>query len=113
MHVFGKGKFELLTLTETKLKRNGKVSWCGVNGIIASVRRWKELLNDMWPSTVIDFYCVSIRILWIKFKFSRVKVFVVVGYGSNEGDGEEWDKFWNDMDMILDRVGNVINTDET
>ena len=29
--VFREGKFEFLALTETKLKRNGEVSWCGVN----------------------------------------------------------------------------------
>ena len=28
--VFRKGKFELLALTETKLKGNGEVSWCKV-----------------------------------------------------------------------------------
>ena len=33
--VFRKGKFELLSLKETKLKVNEEVSWCGVN---ASVR---------------------------------------------------------------------------
>ena len=49
---------------------------------------------------------VSPRILLIKFKFSRVKVCVVVGYGPNEGDGEERDRFWNDMDRTLDSVGN-------
>ena len=38
--------------------------------------------------------------------FSRVKVCVVVGYDPNEGDGEEGERFWNDMDRILDRVGN-------
>ena len=32
---------------------------------------------------------VSSRILWIKFRFPRVKVCVVVGYAPNEGDGEE------------------------
>ena len=26
--------------------------------------------------------------------------------GTNEGDGEERDRFWNDMDRILDRLGN-------
>ena len=52
----------------------------------------------------MDFGYVSSRILWIKLKFSRVKVFVVVGYGPTEGDGEE--KFWNDMDRTLDCVGN-------
>ena len=28
------------------------------------------LLNDVWQNAVIDFGCVSSRILWIKFKFS-------------------------------------------
>ena len=31
---FRDGKFELLALTEIKLKGNGEVSWCRVNGII-------------------------------------------------------------------------------
>ena len=47
------------------------------------------LLNNVWHSAIIDFGCVSSRILWIKFKFSRVKVCVVVGYGPNEGIEEE------------------------
>ena len=47
------------------------------------------LLNDVWHSALVDFGCVSSRILWIKFRFSRVKVCVVVGYCPNEGDGEE------------------------
>ena len=81
MDVFREGKFELLALTEKKLKGNGEVSWCGVNGIIADVQeleRVKEgvgiLLNDVWHSAVIDFGCISARILWVKFKFSRVKL---------------------------------------
>ena len=45
---------------------------------------------------------VLARILWIKFKFSRVKVCVGMGYGPNEGIGGERERFWNDMD----RVGN-------
>ena len=60
----------------------------------------------MWHSAMIDFGCDSSRIFWIKFKFSIVKVFVVVGYVSNEGDGEERNRFWNEMDRVLDRVGN-------
>ena len=64
------------------------------------------LLNDVWYSAVIDFECVSFRIPWIKFKFSRAKVCVVVGYGPNEGDCKEREGFWNDFDRIGDRVGN-------
>ena len=37
-------------------------------------------MNDAWHS-------VSSRILWSKLQFSRVKVYVVVRYGPNEGDG--------------------------
>ena len=52
-------------------------------------RRWKELLNDVWHIAVIDFGCASSRILWIKFKFCRVKVCVEVGYGPSEEKGIE------------------------
>ena len=76
MDVFREGKFEMLAKTETKLKGNGEVSWCGVNGIIGGVqameRAWEGvdiLFNDAWHSEVIDFGCVSSRIPWIKFKF--------------------------------------------
>ena len=93
--VFRERKFELLALMESKMKGNGEISWSGLNGIIASVqemeraREWVAiLLNDVWHGAVEDFGCVSSRNLWIKFRFSRVKVCVVVGYRPNE-DGEE------------------------
>ena len=41
-------------------------------------------MNDVWHSAVIDFGCVSSRILWIKFNFSSVKVCVVVGWGTTQ-----------------------------
>ena len=62
-------------------------------------------MNDVWHSGVVGFGYVSSRILWIKFMFSKVKVSVVVGYGPNE-DGEEKDRFWNDLGSIVDRIGN-------
>ena len=34
-------------------------------------------MNDVWHSAVVKSECVSSRILWIKFKFSRVKVCVI------------------------------------
>ena len=52
---------------------------------------------------MIDFGCVSSRILWIKLKFLRVNDCVVVGYSPNEGDGEERDRFWNNLDRVLDK----------
>ena len=94
--VFKEGKFELLAWTETKLKGNGEVPLCGVNDIIAGVQEMERtregvsiLLNDVWHSAVVDFACISSRIFWIKLTFSSFQVCVVVGYGPNEGDGEE------------------------
>ena len=55
---------------------------------------------------MVYFGYISFRIFFIKFKFSRVKACVVVWYGPNEGDGEERDRFWNDMDRTLDSIGN-------
>ena len=85
MDIFREGKFEFLALTETKLKWNGEVSWFGVNSIIAGVQEMERaregvaiLMSDLWHSAVIDFGYVSSRILWVKFKFSMVKVCVVV-----------------------------------
>ena len=49
---------------------------------------------------------VTFRVLWIRFKFPRLKVCVVVGYGPNEGNGEERERFWNELDRIVDRLGN-------
>ena len=30
----------------------------------------------------------------------------MVGFGPNKGNGEESEKFWNDLDVILNREGN-------
>ena len=87
VEIFIKGKFELLALTETKWKREGEVSWCEVNGIISGVQKIERaregvaiLLKDVWHGAVVKSGYVSSRIHWIKFSFSRVKVYVVVGY---------------------------------
>ena len=61
----------------------------------------------MWHNTAIDFGYVCSGILWVKFKFSRVKIcVVVVGYSPSEGDGEERETLWNDLERVLDKVGN-------
>ena len=46
--------------------------------LMASLRVFRRervaiLLNDVWHSAGVKFGFVSSRILWIKFKFSRVK----------------------------------------
>ena len=60
--IFKKAEFELLVLTETKLKGNGEVSWSGVNVIFAGVQEMQRarevlavLLNDVWHSAVVKY----------------------------------------------------------
>ena len=67
MDVFREEKFELLILTEKKLKRNGKVSWCVVNGIIGGFQEMERaregvaiLLNYERHRAVMDFGCISL-----------------------------------------------------
>ena len=61
------------------------------------------LLNKMWHGVVIDFGFVSSRILWTKFKFSRVEVCVVVKYGTSEGECKERRKEYWILDRNMDK----------
>ena len=86
----------MLDLTETKLKGNGEVSWCGLNGIttcVHEIERAREglavLMNDEWRNAMIGVRYVSSRIVWVKFKFSRIKVCIVAVYGLKEGKVKE------------------------
>ena len=73
MDVFRKEKFELLTLMETKLKGNGKVSWCGVNGITANVREMERARKCVarYSGTLdvlaLEFYGLSLGFQGLKF----------------------------------------------
>ena len=49
---------------------------------------------------------LALRTLWVKFKFSRVKVCVVVVYGPTKGELEERERFWNDLEKAVDRIIN-------
>ena len=112
----GGGRFQtrkvrvaLLNGDEIERKWRGILVWskwhhCWCSGDMEGVA---ILLKDEWHSAVIDFGCVSSRILRIKFRFSKIKVCVVVGYGPSEGGGEERDRFFSGMDSIPDRVGIV------
>ena len=44
--IFRKGKFELLALTETKIKENGKVPWGNVRSVSASVMEIERARED-------------------------------------------------------------------
>ena len=67
--VFRKTKFELLDLTETKLKGNGEVSWWGVNGIMASVQEMERARKVGHPVERCVVQCSSK--LWICFQGLR------------------------------------------
>ena len=74
--------------------REGKFEFFAFDGDEIE-REWRRIMvwskchhywcsGDVWRSAVINFGCVCSRILWTKFTFSRVKVYVVVWYGDEE-----------------------------
>ena len=74
INVFKNGKFELLVLTETKVKGSGEDEWCGVKCVYAGVERNVRakkgvtiLMNDAWHKSMVKFECVSSRVLMAKF----------------------------------------------
>ena len=46
------------------------------------------------------------RVLWIKSNFSNIKVCTVTAYGPTEGEVEEREGFWNNLNRVVDRVSN-------
>ena len=72
-------------------------SYCGVQEIERAREGLAILLSDVWHSVAMDFGFVSFRILWIKSRFSKVKVCVLVRYTPSEGDGKEKERLWNVM----------------
>ena len=42
-----KGKFEMVALSETKLKGNREMSWCGVKGIIVGIQANEMNMESM------------------------------------------------------------------
>ena len=58
-------------------------------------------MNDFWHSGVVGYRRVCSRHLWLRVRFSKVKLFVVVVYDPTEGDVQQREKFW-----VVDRVGD-------
>ena len=114
--VFRNGKYELLALKETKLKGNGEVSCCGVNGIIASIQEMERaregvaiLLNEVWHSVVIDFGCVGSRVWWISLNSQWLNFMWWWGMAPMEkmvkkgrGSGMTWTGLWIELEMGID-----------
>src|SRR5678815_976737 len=51
---------------------------------------------------MVDFVCVSTRILKVKFKFEKVKICEVATYSPSEGNVEERTIFWDNLNDVLD-----------
>ena len=53
---------------------SGKWYHCRKEEMERNIEGMAILLNDVWHNAVVNFRCVSYRIIWTKFKFSRVKL---------------------------------------
>jgi len=112
--VFKRGKFDVLGLCETNLKGREDFVWNDVHGVRSGregAGRGKEgvavLLSDEWYKALVAYKCICSRVMWVKFKFDRVKVCLVVAYGPvNDRSDEEKVRFWNDLGRAMNEIGN-------
>ena len=111
--IFKESRMGLLGLCEINLKGNEKFLWNDVHGVRAGMKgreRAKEgvgvLMNEEWYKALVKYECVSSRVIYVKFKFKRVKMHIVVAYGPlNDRKKEEKDKFWNELRTIVNEFG--------
>ena len=107
--MFKERKMDVLVLSETKVKGYGERDWEGEKVIISGVSercRAREgvamiIKEELWEG-VIEYKCVSSRLMWVRMKVSQEKMFVVGVYGPGMERAEnERDAFWDSLNECL------------
>ena len=115
-NLFQRRNFDVLALSETKLKGRGQVKFGCMYGRVSGITRGRAregvalLLKEELLQHVVEWREVSSRIMWVKMKMGlNVWVFVSVYGPGGERDEQERDDFWNDLNDCLGNFGNNCN----
>ena len=108
--IFKNRKMDILALSETKVKGSGLREWEGQKVIVSGVSercRAKEgvgimLSGQMW-SRMLDYKCVSSRLMWVKLNLNGEKLNVVSVYapGMEKKDCER-ERFWGNLNECIE-----------
>ena len=103
--MFERRKFDVLALSETKVKGKGECMFGSVTGRVSGVDggRAREgvgiIVSEEVLQCVSEWKEVSSRMMWVKVKFGHEWWAFVSAYGpGSERDEDEREAFWNDVD---------------
>ena len=111
--LFKERKLDILALSETKVKGQGVQEWEGERVIVSGVAercRAREgvaiiVSGRLWGS-VIDYKCVSSRIVWVRMKVAGEKLIIVSVYGPGmEKSENERESFWSNLNDCVAGFG--------
>ena len=114
--MFVRRKFDVLALSETKLKGTGECDFGVVNGRKSGVEEgWARegvvlILSDRLASSVTEWKEVSSRLMWVKVKLGVERWAFVSAYGpGSERSEEEREQFWTDLSECIESFGGQYN----
>ena len=99
--------YDVLALSETKLKGKGEIDWEGVKGIKSGIvgrERAREgvlvLLSERFWKNVREYKEVNSRIVWVRVMVNGYKWVIVVAYAPCGSNANEKKEFWMEMDEV-------------
>ena len=106
--------FDVLALTETKLKGKGEISFGMYKGIYAGVNervRAREgvaiVMKDMWWSCVKGSGNIGARIAWVRLRVRREYWVFICAYAPVVGTNErERESFWESLSECVGKFDN-------
>ncbi|XP_068210294.1 craniofacial development protein 2-like [Palaemon carinicauda] len=101
----------ILALCETMINEKGEVMFSEVSGIVSGIeiRRAREgvalLLSECKTSKVVEWKEISSRLMWVRVMLGKECWAIVSAYGPRcETRKEEWNEFWNELTMCVERL---------
>ena len=115
IQVMRERKYDVLALSETKLKGNGLIEWDGMKGVKAGVGergRAREgvavLMKEIMWQDMVEYKAVNSRIIWVKVRVSGSLWVFVAGYAPSGSCSEEKRDFWWKVDEVLNGFGREV-----
>ena len=107
--MFKERKMDVLALSETKVKGKGEREWESERLVVSGVSercRAREgvavmIKRSLWGS-VVEYKCVSSRLLWVRMKVAGERIVIVGVYGPGmERSENEREVFWESLNECL------------
>ena len=113
--IFVERNYDVLALSETKIKGVGEHSFGKILGRVSGVRRGRAkegvaiLISKRMQEYVVGWKEVSSRIMWVKMRIRGELWCFISAYGpGSERDETERENFWDTLDRCVGGLGNGV-----